>query len=392
MLMKMGSTHDIKKEDAEEQCFQKAYDEATKRGGKTAELMTFFYGVPLESREKNDRPDLIRICRKGKRNSKDVIVGIEHFRVDQLSVKRGSCYKSRGREIEKQLWEIYEAGHEELNRDGIVSTSSATKVLNSIAELSKETIRHKYQDLLSSFDYVLAKHLKSVKEYRENVMKYSDGRPVEIAFLIEISSKFPQMFLNEKGRTSVKNNGIMPMLDSFVARLEAIDKKLVDYIILYMVNATQKENEPEVIAVKTGNVREHLRRQGITVYKYIGEDSYDTTPVHFTDTKISPVDAEKSGYNLTIGWDSKSEETIKEAVFAALGEAYRAKQKSIPFAATRIVQLALFATSGSIKRVYKEDGKTKIDFNGERIDRARLNERYRAFDQTYGTIEAPIEE
>lgn len=210
MLMKMGSTHDIKKEDAEEQCFQKAYDEAIKRGGKTAELMTFFYGVPLESREKNDRPDLIRICRKGKRNPKDVIVGIEHFRVDQLSVKRGSCYKSRGREIEKQLWNIYEAGHEELNRDGIVSISSATKVLNSIAELSKETIRRKYQDLLSGFDYVLAKHLKSVKEYRENVMKYSDGRPVEIAFLIEISSKFPQMFLNEKGRTSVKNDGLMP--------------------------------------------------------------------------------------------------------------------------------------------------------------------------------------
>ena len=41
-------------------------------------------------------------------------------------------------------------------------------------------------------------------------MKYSDGRPVEIAFLIEISSKFPQMFLNEKGRTSVKNDGLMP--------------------------------------------------------------------------------------------------------------------------------------------------------------------------------------
>ena len=200
------------------------------------------------------------------------------------------------------------------------------------------------------------------------------------------------MFLNEKGRTSVKNDGLMPMLDNFVARLEAIDKKLVDYIIPYMVNATQKEKEPEVIAVKTGNVREHLRRQGITVYKYIGEDSYDTTPVHFTDTKISPVDAEKSGYNLTIGWDSKSEETIKEAVFAALGEAYRAKQKSIPFAATRIVQLALFATSGSIKRVYKEDGKTKIDFNWERIDQARLNERYRKFEQIYGTIEAPIEE
>lgn len=186
------------------------YDEAIKRGGKTAELMTFFYGVPLESREKNDRPDLIRICRKGKRNPKDVIVGIEHFRVDQLSAKRGSCYKSRGREIEKQLWNIYEAGHEKLNRDGIVSISSATKVLNSIAELSKETIRRKYQDLLSGFDYVLAKHLKSVKEYRENVMKYSDGRPVEIAFLIEISSKFPQMFLNEKGRTSVKNDGLMP--------------------------------------------------------------------------------------------------------------------------------------------------------------------------------------
>ena len=75
----------------------------------------------------------------------------------------------------KNNYGINEAGHEKLNRDGIVSISSATKVLNSIAELSKETIRRKYQDLLSGFDYVLAKHLKSVKEYRENVMKYSDG-------------------------------------------------------------------------------------------------------------------------------------------------------------------------------------------------------------------------
>lgn len=155
--MKTGSNHDIKKEDAEEQCFRKAYDEAIKRGGKTAELMSFFYGVPLEGREKNDRPDLIRICKKGKRNPKDVIVGIEHFRVDQLSVKRGTRYKSTGREIENRLWNIYEAGHEELNRDGIVSTTSATNVLNSIAELSKETIRCKYQDLLNNFDYVLGK-------------------------------------------------------------------------------------------------------------------------------------------------------------------------------------------------------------------------------------------
>ena len=386
--MKEKNSHDINKEKAEEQCFQKAYSEAIKRKDKTAELLAFFYGTPFRDRDKNDRPDIVRICKRGKRNPKEIVVGIEHFRVDQLSVKHKSGYKSTRQEINSWISDIYEAGHKELITEGIASEANTVRLLDNIAKLSMETMQRKYSSLLSSLDYALVKHLKGADAYRKNLEKIASGRTVELAFLIEITSAFPQLFLNDKNRTHVKNDGILPMLDSFVMQLEAIDKRKVDYIILYISNSIREVPHPTVIAVRTGNVRKHLKRQGITVYKYIGEDSYDTTPLHFNDAKITPMDDDENGYNLTIGWNRKNSETVTNAVFSAFGEAYHAKKKNIPFATTRIVQLLLFSISEDIECIYRDGLQTRIEFKGGKMDRTKLNERYQKFDQIYGRIEA----
>lgn len=95
------SKNDIAKEQHECECFRQAVELSSVRGGQTQKILTYLNGVAFEGRSKNDRPDIVNICTKGKKNPIEVMVGIEHFEVNQLSKKSGKKIKSTGREIEK---------------------------------------------------------------------------------------------------------------------------------------------------------------------------------------------------------------------------------------------------------------------------------------------------
>ena len=115
------SKNDFAKEQHERECFERAVNLSHLRGGRTEKILTYLNGIPYEERWKNDRPDLVNICVKGKKKPTEVIVGIEHFEVNQLSKKSGKKIKSTGRELENRLWEVYDRGHKELLEQDMVS-------------------------------------------------------------------------------------------------------------------------------------------------------------------------------------------------------------------------------------------------------------------------------
>ena len=118
------SKNDIAKEQHECECFRQAVELSSTRGGQTQKILTYLNGAAFEGRSKNDRPDIVNICTKGKKNPIEVMVGIEHFEVNQLSKKSGKKIKSTGREIENKLWKGYDRGHEELLKKGMVSNEN----------------------------------------------------------------------------------------------------------------------------------------------------------------------------------------------------------------------------------------------------------------------------
>ena len=105
MPTRAKSRNDTKKEAAEEQCFKLALDAARRRGGGTYKIMSYLNGQNIDTRAKKDRPDLIRLCTNAKHE--EVIVGIEHFCVNQMVKRVGDRYKSVGKELRGHIDATY---------------------------------------------------------------------------------------------------------------------------------------------------------------------------------------------------------------------------------------------------------------------------------------------
>lgn len=251
------SKNDIEKEQHERNCFNRAVELSQLRGGQTAEILSYLNGMPFEDRPQNDRPDLVNICIAGRDNSNKTFVGIEHFEVNQLSAEFKGHMKSTGREIEAHMQRIYSKGHNELVEKGHVSHDSIMDILDESAIFAKEIYLRNYNTFLCTFNTVLHNHCAAAEIYRKNLhdIAIAESANVELAFLIEIRTVTPQLFLNKAGgRVDIKDDGILPVTEDIVELLSSIDASLIDYIILFFRNANFRGNE-SIIAIRSGNIK-----------------------------------------------------------------------------------------------------------------------------------------
>lgn len=138
--------------------------------------------------QKEDSPDLVRLCTKGKKNPSPVIVGIEHFQVHKMSKKKGKKIVSTGLELESRLWRTYDQGHAELIETGEPSDESADRLMQHIIKYSEELFSRDYNSFISAFRFHLSHHLSQAKRYRENLASLAGDRKIEIALLVEKST------------------------------------------------------------------------------------------------------------------------------------------------------------------------------------------------------------
>ena len=384
------SANDLKKEDNERHCFETAFQATLKQGGKTAEIMSYLHGEPFTQRGKNDSPDLVYICQRGKQDSKEIIVGIEHFQVSQFSKKKGASYQSIDKENYAHLKKIYREGHSELLENQKVTESTGIRLLQGMHNYAKETEGRLYNSLLSHFRYGLEKHLKSAAVYRKNLDAIADGKKIELALLIEIQTNFHTLFLNDQGVTSQVHGLIMPIFKEFVAELQKIDKKLINYIILYNESPIIPllPQKPTVIAIRTGNVEKHLKAQNITIYEYAGEDRFQTKrPKLSAGDVIPPSKTGDDTYKVPPLQCHEDWCNIDE-IFKAFRIAFYARKKGIPFAATRAIQWALYVFGDDVEKIYLENDRPKIVFKGSSTMKRNIEYLHRAeaFDQLFPFI------
>ena len=79
----------IDKHSKEIQCFQQVLQIALKKRGETKHILKYLNGTDIV-RNEEERPDIVKLCKNDLRGQRETIVGIEHFRVDQLSIKKKS--------------------------------------------------------------------------------------------------------------------------------------------------------------------------------------------------------------------------------------------------------------------------------------------------------------
>lgn len=225
-------------------------------------------------REIEERPDFVKKSLENGRRD-ECIVGIEHFRVDHLSLqKKDGRVGSTGVMYNIESNRVFNRWNSKIGESSEIDLAAINDIQNLIWNQFKRVNNTDYPTFISAFKYSLNKHMEKVESYREELKKIANGKKVELAFLIEVHSEFKNKYLTNKKGTKKSLTGIMPMFNDVVEMLERIDSKKVDYIILLLCE-TQINESTDVIAFKTGDIYKQLIKQKKSIYEYAGKDFFN---------------------------------------------------------------------------------------------------------------------
>lgn len=322
------SQHDIEKETIEESALNQAISLSKYKRKLTRQILSYMNGKTI-NREKNDKPDIVRIIPEQFFSGEKLIIGIEHFLVEQISVgkksKRISILQEKRSYIKKLI-------AEEKKENNSAEYQKLREIVTSIIfEIAEKANSSRIPELKESFCVALNNHLARENDYYDNMKKLAKGNSHKLALLIEIHCKTDDDFLNN-GRTVIrKHNDIYPVFDWMVDELEKIDSEIIDYIILYFKHSIHEGIE-DVIGIETKDIRGGLKKQGIIVYHYCDDPD---------KTKYNNLGLSGKGLKYSIEMENK--ETYIDDMEPILQKAYEYKKNSIPFVAPRAIQEFLYA-------------------------------------------------
>lgn len=299
---------------------------------RTKNLMNYLKGAPI-NRIRNDRPDIINCCKRG---SKEIFVGIEMFYVDQNSQKKSSSFESKTMESHKALEKVFNAGHEQLLNTGEVSKEYCEELFKKGVAFAQNALNSNYSMLVSAFEYAFNKHASNARDYRENIKQVADGKDVELAFFIEIESHFHNLFLNYNNTVVIYDSKLMPFFSDIISIINNNENKsFINYVIFDL--KTRYSQERKVVAVSSGNIKNNLRKQGITVFKYAGENLLISKP------KDNTYIQEENG-DQTAKIRFQNTDNSGDAFLKAYNKAYHYMKNGIPFVTSRTIQAELYAS------------------------------------------------
>lgn len=298
----------------------------------------------------------------------------------QLVKRVGDRYKSVGKELRGHIDATYEKGHTELETTGEVSDDLCHKLLEESVLLAQQANTPQYRGFLEAFRISLEKHLRKAGEYRANIQKFAGQKKIQLAFIIEVETAFTQLFLNNGRKTFIDETGLLPMTSDVVNILSSIPSDQVDYIILYFTSAAFKP-DTNAIAIRTGNIKNQLKNQNVTIYKYAGIDKCNDGGVSFTPPEVThrSEDGEyQAKYSYSIPPLDKDR---NQRIWPAFKTAYYAHKRGVPFVATREVQAALFTLGKFVDRFYGVGTDVGVVF--QKNVSQEVEKRFRDFDRLY---------
>lgn len=297
-------------------------------------------------RKNAERPDFVRYCSPTSKREKGILIGIEHFRVDRLSLqKKDGRVASTGIATEKEVYKIYEQWHKEVKTSEVIPEGAVRDIVNLVAAQVQNEEKSSYNTFIKSFEYSLNKHLENVEVYRTNLQKLSEGKyKTELALLIEIHSEFRNLFLNNQ-RGTYREKNFTSIFEDMVRLMEKkVDCNKVDYIILCM-GETIYTDKIKVIAIRTEDIRKQLEKQNIVVYEYAGEDliftDFEVTQRNVKNEPRYEIDGDKISFVIKHTDEEKNEEFALNAMFYSLKKAFEYQKQGKNFVTTYGTQMML---------------------------------------------------
>ncbi len=118
----------------------------------------------------------------------------------------------------------------------------------------------------------MEKHISHIDAYWENLNSIRGKNDAELGFLIEIHADFDHLYLWHNGKVRKETGQHTPIFDDIIKQIEKnIDTDKVSFVMLYFVE-TFALTKQRVVVVRTKKIREQLKRQNETIYKYCGDD------------------------------------------------------------------------------------------------------------------------
>jgi len=170
------------------------------------------------------------------------------------------------------------------------------------------------------------------------------------------------------------------MTSDVVNILSSIPSDQVDYIILYFTSAAFKPNT-NAIAIRTGNIKNQLKNQNVTIYKYAGIDKCNDGGVSFTPPEVTHRNEDgeyQAKYSYSIPPLDKDR---NQRIWPAFKAAYYAHKRGVPFVATREIQAALFTLGRFVDCFYGVGTDVSVIFRKNISQEAE--KRFADFDRLY---------
>lgn len=302
----MSSSHENDQKSQELHCLQIAIEAKKQQKGESRKILEFLAGEDVY-RAHEERPDFVRRISPQKEGTKGVLLGIEHFRVDHLAIKKhpkkskkaqSSRIASVAPVLDKKKRATYEKWNNCLDESGILPEEFFEEAAQDLFDLAGEhmqkVIGANYRSLLASLHQNLETHVKSIPTYQENLRKIAQpGEKIQIALLIDLYAEFFSLMKFDSRGIRACKIGEVPLFQEVIALIERIiDKSAVDYVILCL-NSSITERTPKVYAFRAGEIERQIHKRHLKIYKYLAMDllfePFSGRPYEIAKYSFSPV-------------------------------------------------------------------------------------------------------
>ena len=302
----MGSSHENDQKAQELRCLQIAIEARKQQKGESRKILALLDGEDVY-RTHEERPDFVRRISPQKEGAKGVLLGIEHFRVDHLAIKKHSKKGKKAQflriasvapVLNKKKRATYEKWNNCLDENGILPEEFFEDAAKDLFDLAGEHMQKvtgtNYRSLLASLQQNLETHVKSIPTYQENLRKIAQqGEKIQIALLIDLYAEFFSLMKFDSRGIRACKIGEVPLFQEVIALIERIiDKSAVDYVILCL-NSSITERASKVYAFRAGDIERQIQKRNLKLYKYLAMDSlfepFNGGPYEIAKYSFSPV-------------------------------------------------------------------------------------------------------
>lgn len=330
----MESNHVNNQKGVEALCLQCVLDSRKEQRGDSKKILNLLLGQEVE-RVNSERPDIVKRIEPLKKGRPGILLGIEHFRVDHLTIEkrmkkgRGSGERklaSTAPVIQNDLRNVYNKWHRCLDESGDLKESelldASGDILDVVAKGVQKTYDTNYHSLLESLKYNIESHMKSVDAYYTNLkMLAEDNEKIQMAFLIELHAEFLSLMIRERTGVRMCRYGEIPLFKDVIEVLEEkIDKSKIQYIIL-VASGTLDTGEKKVYLLRSGNLLSQLKKRHVKVFNYLAMDRFSPAftgkPIQVEDISFEDISHDKENQTVTANYEC-SVKRVDEATYIAL--------------------------------------------------------------------------